>query len=102
MSPKDRVKANLYKQLLQEEKAKNKRYVKASVSVFLVGIVSVSSYKGYIKEELTASPIMVIQKGQVVEKRNKVDLDAFYSRDILDKKKVEIDTDQVFGFDQQS
>lgn len=44
MTPKDRVRANIYKTLLEEEKRKNKKISLISVSLFVVGIFTGSSY----------------------------------------------------------
>lgn len=107
MSPKDRVKTNIYKQLLEEEKIKNKRYLRASVSLFLIGVVSTTSYRSFIKEDLggkiNLQPTIIVNKNLAMdsEEKEKVDLDHFYSKDILSNKKIELDDDQVYGYDYQ-
>lgn len=100
MSPKDKVKANIYKELLLQEKQKHKKYVKASLSVFLVGIISVSSYHNHIKSGATReSSIMLIRNGKIVEaeRNNKIDLDHLYSRELFEKKNRDLDPDNFFG-----
>ena len=44
MSPKEKVRANIYKALLEEEKRKNKRMSLFSVGLFFVGVVTMSTY----------------------------------------------------------
>ena len=44
MSPKEKVRANIYKALLEEEKRKNKRMSIFSIGLFFVGIVTMSTY----------------------------------------------------------
>ena len=105
MSPKDRVKANLYKQLLEEEKVKNKRYMKASVSLFFIGIISTTSYNSFIKQEISHKMandgIMVISKNVDKQEREKIELDSFFSKEIFNEQKTELDTEQVFGYEHQ-
>ncbi|MBP6063316.1 MAG: hypothetical protein KBE73_04810 [Fusobacteriaceae bacterium] len=105
MSPKDRVKANLYKQLLEEEKVKNKRYMKASVSLFFIGIISTTSYNSFIKQEISQKMandgIMVISKNVDKQEKEKIELDSFFSKEIFSEKNTELDTEQVFGYDHQ-
>lgn len=105
MSPKDRVKANIYKRLLEEEKVKNKRYMKASISLFFIGIVSTASYNSFIKTEISSrasqNDILVINKNIDRSDREKLEIDSFFSKEIFEDKKVEINTEQVFGYEYQ-
>lgn len=105
MSPKDRVKANLYKQLLEEEKVKNKRYMKASASLFFIGILSTASYNSFIKEEMvqkvSSEGVMVIDRNLDKTDRDKIEIDKFFSKEIFNNKKIELDTEQVFGYERQ-
>ena len=50
VSPKDRVKANIYKELFEQEKRKNKRKSLFSVSLFFLGIFTSSTYQMLISE----------------------------------------------------
>ncbi|MGL4687345.1 MAG: hypothetical protein ACRCVS_01515 [Fusobacteriaceae bacterium] len=104
MSPKDKVRANIYKNLLQEEKTRSKRYLKASFSLFLVGVISSTSYHTFIKssvEKINPS-IMVFNKDKMSNDSDKIEIDHFFTKDIFKSEKIEINTDQVFGFDFQS
>ncbi|MGL6065341.1 MAG: hypothetical protein ACRC0S_09715 [Fusobacteriaceae bacterium] len=104
MSPKDKVRANIYKNLLQEEKIRSKKYLKASLSLFLVGIISSTSYHTYIKSSVgEISPsIMVFNKDKMSNDTDKIEIDHFFTKDIFKTEKIEVNTDQVFGFDFQS
>lgn len=44
MTPKERVRANIYKTLLEEEKRKNKRKSLFSLSLFVLGMFTSSTY----------------------------------------------------------
>lgn len=50
VSPKDRVKANIYKELFEQEKRKNKRKSLFSVSLFFLGIFTSSTYQMLVRE----------------------------------------------------
>lgn len=108
MSPKDRVRANIYKELLNEEKVKNKRYMRASLSLFLVGIITSTSYHTFIKENVTQnmnSGVMVFNKNVDLssqdKENNKMEIDRFFTKEIFNEKKIEVNTDQVFGYEYQ-
>ena len=49
MSPKEKVRANIYKALLEEEKRRNKRMSIFSIGLFFVGIVTMSTYNSLVK-----------------------------------------------------
>ena len=48
MSPKEKVRANIYKALLEEEKRRNKRMSIFSIGLFFVGIVTMSTYNSLV------------------------------------------------------
>lgn len=48
MSPKEKVRANIYKALLEEEKIKNKRMSIFSIGLFFVGVVTMSTYNSLV------------------------------------------------------
>lgn len=100
MSPKERVRANIYKNLLEEEKRKNKRMSAFSVGLFLVGVVTMSTYNTMFKPVSTndaeANSIIL----------SKVNEDAFVTSmynnsGIINKKVVELNPDELFAFDTQ-
>ena len=98
---KDKVKANIYKRLLEEEKIRHKKYVAASVSIFLVGIISTSSYQYLNSNSILrgSKTAFLLDKNGSYYDNNKLEADHFFSNDIFkDTKKIVVDTDQVFGF----
>lgn len=108
MSPRDRVKANIYKNLLEEEKNKNQRYRRVSLSLFFVGILGTSSYYNFLKNDavsqLNGRHIVVLKNSPVESKKTeKIELDDFFNAKIFEEnQKINIDTEHVFGFDFQS
>ena len=50
LSPKDRVKANIYKELFEQEKRKNKRKSLFSISLFFLGVFTSSTYQMVVRE----------------------------------------------------
>lgn len=108
MSPKDRVRANIYKGLLEEEKNRNRRYQKISLSLFLVGILGTSSYynflKGNVISELGGNHIVILNNSPAERERlDKIKFDDFFNRKLFeDEQRIDIDTSHVFGFDFQS
>ncbi|MGL4403873.1 MAG: hypothetical protein ACRCTS_09190 [Fusobacteriaceae bacterium] len=108
MSPRDRVKANIYKNLLEEEQNKNKRYRKVSLSLFFVGVLGTSSYYNFLKNEVvsqfTGKHIVILKNSPVESKKTeKIELEDFFNAKIFeDNQKINIDTEHVFGFDFQS
>jgi hypothetical protein len=108
MSPRDRVKANIYKNLLEEEQNKNRRYRKVSLSLFFVGILGTSSFYSFLKNEgvsqLSGKHIVILKNNPVESKKTeKIELEDFFNAKIFeDNQKINIDTEHVFGFDFQS
>lgn len=108
MSPRDRVKANIYKNLLEEEQKRSQRYRKVSLSLFFVGIIGTSSYYHFLKSdvisELGGKHIVILKNSPIeTEKSEKIKLEDFFDGKIFeDEQKINIDTEHVFGFDFQS
>ena len=70
MSPKEKVRANIYKALLEEEKRKNKRMSIFSVGLFFVGVVTMSTYNSFVNT--VPSPEInsaIYDNSSVVEKK---------------------------------
>lgn len=104
MTPKERVRANIYKALLEEEKKKNKRKSVFSLSLFLLGIFTSSTYQMLVKE----TPVNTLDKFVInrnVEERSvnkdEITLEHIFSNSMFDDKKLEINTDDLFGLDVQ-
>lgn len=54
VSPKEKVRANIYKSLLEEEKRRNKKMSVFSLSLFVVGIFTGTSYDS-LKESIVGN-----------------------------------------------
>lgn len=102
MSPKERVRANIYKGLLEEEKRRNKRMSMFSVGLFFVGIVTMSTYNSLVKS--VPSNTNIYNNNIVLSKAGE---DAFVSslynnnNGLIDKKSGELNPDELFAFDTQ-
>ncbi len=104
VSPKDRVKANIYKELFEEEKRKNKRKSLFSLSLFFLGVFTSSTYQTIMQDIPMESTVnFVVNKGASTFDRKKVDIsmEHFFSNNFFDDKKVELSTDELFGLDTQ-
>lgn len=65
MSPKERVRANIYMELLKQEKAKNKRMSMFSVCFLFVGIVASSAYTNISNKVNEANTYLALDKTNV-------------------------------------
>lgn len=104
MTPKERVRANIYKTLLEEEKRKNKRKSLFSLSLFVLGMFTSSTYQMLFKETKLNSMDKYVINRNVSEKfldKNDITLDHIFSDSMFDDKKVEINTEDLFGLDVQ-
>lgn len=103
MTPKERVRANIYKTLLEEEKKKNKRKSVFSLSLFLLGIFTSSTYQMLVKE----TPVGNLEKFVVNRmddrnlSRDEITLEHIFSNSMFDDQKLEMNTDDLFGLDVQ-
>lgn len=103
-SPKERVRANIYMQLLAEEKRRNKKFSIFSVSVFVLGVFATSGYNTMMAKVKTPviSPAYVMGESKVKEfEKDNFMLDAIYNTGILHEKTVSLNSDQLFGLDTQ-
>lgn len=104
MTPKDRVRANIYKTLLEEEKRKNRRRGVFSLSLFVLGIFISSTYQMLFKEvPMTGMDKYVINRSFADNKAIKEDitLDHIFNNSIFDDKKIDLNTDDLFGLEVQ-
>ena len=98
MSPKERVKLNIYKQLLEEEKRKNKRMSWISVSLFMLGIVTTSTYNvlkdglGFTRPERTYVSS---------HERELMTIDQIFEQKLVNEKQVDLSPDEFFAIDIQ-
>ncbi|MGL4424890.1 MAG: hypothetical protein ACRCZR_01160 [Cetobacterium sp.] len=87
VSPKDRVRANIYKTLLEEEKKKTKRISVFSLSIFVVGVFTGTSYD-LIKKNIYNSETLVALESKSSHKK------------ILDKREAGFTIDDLFEANQ--
>ncbi|WP_022819341.1 hypothetical protein [Fusobacterium russii] len=100
MSPKERVRANIYKSLLEEEKRKNKRISMFSVGLFFVGVVTMSTYNSFTK---TTSNNNSYNENIILSKASEDALvsSMYDTNSILNKKMIELNPDELFTLDTQ-
>ncbi len=101
MSPKERVRANIYKALLEEEKRRNKRMSIFSVGLFFVGIVTMSTYNSLVKN--IPSPDVNANTVAVTTKVNREELitNMYDSSNVAGKKTIELNPDELFIYNTQ-
>lgn len=86
MTPKERVRANIYKTLLEEEKRKNKRKSLFSLSLFVLGMFTSSTYQMLFKETNINSMDKYVINRNVSEKfldKNDITLDHIFQTQCL-------------------
>ncbi|MGO2117601.1 MAG: hypothetical protein ACTH29_01565 [Fusobacterium sp.] len=103
MSPKERVRANIYKELLKEEKQKNRRKSYLSVSVFVIGIFAGSIYNLVPNNnipglEITANSTSNISNN--VQQNNTID--EYFNGKSISLEKEEIKADEYFLMNMQA
>lgn len=102
-SPKERVRANIYKKLLEEEKRKGKRNSLFSLSLFVLGILASSSYQMLTQNNPfeKGNSYALASAVSKISNKNDISIDHFFENNLFDDKKVEINTDELFGLDRQ-
>ena len=101
MSPKEKVRANIYKALLEEEKRRNKRMSIFSVGLFFVGIVTMSTYNSLVK----SVPNPDINNGNNVvasgEAREALMSSIYDDSGVVNKKITQLNPDELFIYNTQ-
>ncbi|MGL4628782.1 MAG: hypothetical protein ACRCVB_02875 [Cetobacterium sp.] len=88
VSPKERVRANIYKTLLEEEKKKKKKMSVFSVSLFVVGVFTGTSYNGIIsKNTAPTESLVAFESGEL-------------QRKVSDRKEIGFTIDDLFQADE--
>ncbi|NME35435.1 MULTISPECIES: hypothetical protein [Fusobacterium] len=107
MSPKERVRVNIYKTLLKEEQQKNKRKSYLTMSVFIIGIFAGSIYNFIPSKETSVNTIgeyanISTYKNLDIRNRNTNDIidNYFNVNNIQDR--AELKTDEYFAVNMQS
>ena len=101
MSPKEKVRANIYKALLEEEKRRNKRMSIFSVGLFFVGIVTMSTYNSLVKS--VPNPDInngnnVVASGQV---REALLTSIYDNSSVIGTKTTQLNPDELFIYNSQ-
>ena len=89
---------------MEEEKRKNKRKSLFSLSLFVLGMFTSSTYQILFKDTSLNSMDKYVINRNVSEKfldKNDITLDHIFSDSMFDDKKVEINTEDLFGLDVQ-
>ncbi|MCY7007697.1 hypothetical protein PKF05_01920 [Fusobacterium simiae] len=101
MSPKEKVRANIYKALLEEEKRKNRRMSIFSIGLFFVGIVTMSTYNSLVK----TVPNPDIDNGNSVvasgEAREALMSSIYDNSSVVGTKATELNPDELFIYNTQ-
>ena len=101
MSPKEKVRANIYKALLEEEKRKNKRMSIFSIGLFFVGIVTMSTYNSLVKSvpnnEVNNTNNFVVSG----EAREALMSSIYDNSGVIDKKTTQLNPDELFIYNTQ-
>ena len=101
MSPKEKVRANIYKALLEEEKRKNKRMSIFSIGLFFVGIVTMSTYNSLVKSvpnNEVNNENNIIASGEVREAL----LSSIYDNSsVIGTKTTQLNPDELFIYNNQ-
>ena len=99
MTPKEKVRANIYKALLEEEKRKNKRMSIFSIGLFFVGVVTMSTYNSFIN----TVPNSGINSASVIsaDEREALITSIYDNSSVVDKKTTTLGPDELFIFNTQ-
>ena len=99
MSPKEKVTANIYKALLEEEKRKNKRMSVFSVGLFFVGVVTMSAYNSFVNSvpnpEINSASVISIND------REALVTSIYDNSSVVEKKTTTLNPDELFIFNTQ-
>ena len=99
MSPKEKVRANIYKALLEEEKRKNKRMSVFSVGLFFVGVVTMSTYNSFVNSvpnpEINSASVISIND------REALVTSIYDNSSVVEKKTTTLNPDELFIFNTQ-
>lgn len=102
-SPKERVRANIYKQLLQEEKNRSKKRRLFSLSLFVLGMFTSSTYQIFVRE-LPSKPANYVALNKVMNsdtKKDDISIEHFFNNNLFEDKKIDLSTDELFGLSRQ-
>ena len=101
MSPKEKVRANIYKALLEEEKRKNKRMSIFSIGLFFVGIVTMSTYNSLVKSvpnNEVNNENNIVASGEV---REALLTSIYDNSSVIGTKTTQLNPDELFIYNNQ-
>ena len=99
MTPKEKVRANIYKAVLEEEKRKNKRMSIFSIGLFFVGVVTMSTYNSFVN----TVPNSEINSASVIsaDEREALVTSIYDNSSVVDKKNTTLHPDELCIFNTQ-
>ncbi len=100
MEPKDRVKLNVYKRLLEEEKKKSKKLVAVGASMFVIGVFSDSVFE-MATETIAPQEVQVAYESEVSDRtyNNDIAWENFFEGNIVQEKNLELNAEELFVAD---
>jgi len=107
VSPKERVRANIYKTLLEEEKKKKKKMSVFSLSLFVVGVFTGTSYDKISNKNISPTESLVafesgeLQKKVLDKKESGFTIDDLFQADEIKMNKRDFNTENLFVTDLQ-
>lgn len=106
MTPKEKVRANIYKSLLEEEKRKGKKMSYVSLSLFVVGIFAGTSYETIKNNIIPTEQFIAFKSKSDIEtnfskKESDFKIDDLFKTDEIKIKKRDFDSENFFVTDLQ-
>ncbi|WP_319370215.1 hypothetical protein [uncultured Ilyobacter sp.] len=105
MTSKDRVKLNVYKSLLEEEKKKNRKLVVMGASLFVMGIFTDTVYQSAVNK-VNGNDILknsvALEQHFDFNKSNQTEVLAwenFYENNIFKEREIEMNPEELFVSD---
>lgn len=100
MEPKDRVKLNVYKRLLDEEKKKSKKLVAVGASMFVIGVFSDSVFE-MATETIAPQKVEVAYETEVPRRTTDADIawENFFEGNIVKEQTLELNAEELFVAD---
>ena len=98
MEPKDRVKLNVYKRLLEEEKKKSKKLVAVGASMFVIGVFSDSVFE-MATETIAPQEVKVAYEMTHPSSNSDIAWENFFEGNIVQEKNLELNAEDLFVAD---
>ncbi len=105
MTPKDRVKLNVYRSLLEEEKKKNRKLAVMGASLFVMGIFTDTVYQGAVNKingNVVLKNSVALEQHFDFSKSNGSEVLAwenFYENSIFKERDIEMNPEELFVSD---